>query len=88
MKKEYERKKKENNKKKKSVVVIEKYFKFFLYFESFWIKILEKREEEYMKDCLEKMPKECRELYRKFCKLKKDTKNLKENLSSIKKDNI
>jgi len=41
-----------------------------------------------MNDCLKKMPKDCRELYRKFCRLKKDTKNLKNNLTEIKNDKM
>lgn len=37
-----------------------------------------------MNECVGKMPKECRELYLKFVKLKKETKNLKNNLTSLK----
>jgi len=51
---------------------------------SFWVKILEKREADYMNECVKNMPKECRALYLNFLKLQKETKNLKNNLTSIK----
>ena len=37
-----------------------------------------------MNECVAKMPKDCRSLYLNFVKLKKETKNLKNNLTSIK----
>ena len=37
-----------------------------------------------MNECVAKMPKECRALYLNFMKLKKETNNLKNNLTTIK----
>lgn len=37
-----------------------------------------------MNECVSKMPKECRALYLNFVKLEKETKNLKNNLTTIK----
>jgi len=45
---------------------------------------LEKRDAEYMKECVAKMPKECRALYLNFMKLKRETRSLKNNLNTIK----
>jgi hypothetical protein len=50
---------------------------------SFWCNILEKREEEKLEESLKNMPKDCRELYKKFTNLRKQTKNLKKNLNGI-----
>ena len=51
--------------------------------EKFWTLILDKRDDEKLEEHLLTMPKDCRELYRKFIKLRKQTKNLKQNLNKL-----
>jgi hypothetical protein len=53
--------------------------------ENFWCVILEKREEIQLEEQLKSMPKDCRDLYKKFVNLRKQTKNMKVNLSKINK---
>jgi hypothetical protein len=51
--------------------------------ENFWNSILDKRDDEKLEEHLKTMPKDCRELYRKFMNLRKQTKNLKQNLTNL-----
>jgi hypothetical protein len=51
--------------------------------ENFWNTILDKRDNEKLEEHLKTMPKDCRELYRKFINLRKQTKNLKQNLTNL-----
>lgn len=70
----YEQKKKEMNIKKKAVRVIEKY----------WMKVLERRKDKFYEESLQKVPEECRDLYRKMIRLKRDTRNLKREMNEYK----
>jgi len=47
------------------------------------LNILEKREEIKMEEQLKNMPEDCRVLYKKFSKLRKQTKDLKEDIVKI-----
>jgi hypothetical protein len=50
---------------------------------SFWNKILDIREEAKLEEQLKSMPKDCRELYKKFIVLRKQTKTLRKELVNI-----
>ena len=58
-------------KRKKAVRVIE----------NSWLKVLERRDNEDLEERIAKMPKDCRDLYRKFILLRKQTKILKKDLT-------
>ncbi len=51
--------------------------------EDFWSIILEKRENAEMEEKIKTMPKDCRDLYRKFINLRRQTRFMKENLTSL-----
>jgi hypothetical protein len=53
--------------------------------ENFWCVILQKREEIQLEEELKSMPKDCRDLYKKFVNLRKQTKTMKVNLTKMNK---
>lgn len=70
-KKEFEKRMSLMKQQKKAVRVIEIH----------WLKILAKRDNEDLEERIKKMPKECRDLYRKFMTLRKQTRQLKRDLN-------
>ena len=70
-KKEFEKRMSLMKQQKKAVRVIETH----------WLKILAKRDNEDLEERIKKMPKECRDLYRKFMTLRKQTRQLKRDLN-------
>lgn len=70
-KKEFEKRMSLLKKQKKAVRVIETH----------WLKILEQRDNEDLEERIKKMPKECRDLYRKFMTLRRQTRQLKRDLN-------
>lgn len=70
-KKKFEKSMKLLKKRKKAVRVIE----------NAWLKVLEKRDNEELEKRIAKMPKDCRDLYRRFILLGKQTKILKKELA-------
>lgn len=65
----------------KSMILLKKRKKAVRVIENAWLKVLEKRDNEDLEERIAKMPKDCRDLYRKFILLRKQTKILKKDLT-------
>ena len=68
------------------MILLKKRKKAVRVIENAWLKVLEKRDNEDLEERIAKMPKDCRDLYRKFILLRKQTKILKKDLTEYEEE--